>query len=255
PHVLRRLGCDVLTINSQYDGRFPGRLPEPTDENLGDLKNAVVSTDADLGVAHDGDADRTAAVDRDGEFVEPDRLLAMLAEHEGTDEVVAPLNTSMVVDSVVDVIRTKVGDVYVSEKLKKTDGVFGGEPSNSWVFAEETLCPDGVLAAAKICEMASEEAITDRLDGLSDYEVRRTSHGCENAMKEDVMRRVEESVSEEFGEYTDVDGVRVETGEGWFLIRPSGTEPLIRVTAEAETEESADSLLEEAEEVLKEALR
>jgi len=134
PRVLRRLGCDVVTVNCEYDGSFSARLSEPTDEHLDDLKEAVVAYDADLGLAHDGDADRIAAVDASGEYVEPDRLMAIFALWEGADSVVAPVNTSTVVDEVADVRRTAVGDVNVAEELKRGGGGFGGEPSNNWIF-------------------------------------------------------------------------------------------------------------------------
>ncbi len=254
PRVLRRLGCDVVTVNCEYDGGFSARLPEPTEEHLGDLKEAVVAYDADLGVAHDGDADRIAAVDASGKYVEPDRLMALFALWENADSVVAPVNTSTVVDEVADVRRTAVGDVNVAAELKRGGGGFGGEPSNNWIFPDETLTPDGVLAAAKLCALATEEALEDRLGELPPRFVRRGNFEVSDDRKPEVMSEVEERAEEEYGDYTAVDGVRVEVDGGWFLVRASGTEPKIRVTAEGETAERGDEIYDEAAALLQEAL-
>ncbi|MFB6283253.1 MAG: phosphoglucosamine mutase [Halobacteria archaeon] len=251
PKVLREIGCEVVTINCNPDGTFPGRLPEPTEENLGDLKEAVVAADADLGVAHDGDADRTAVVDSTGSYVQPDRLMAVFAESVDADEVVAPLNTSMVVDHVADVTHTKVGDVYVAEKLRETEAPFGGEPSNSWIFPRQTFCPDGVYAAAKAAEIASRNPFSERLQELPEYVIERGSLECDEERKAEVMDQVREDVCTEFDEYSTVDGVRADTEDGWFLVRPSGTEPLIRVTAQADSGKLADELYSYAEDVLR----
>jgi phosphoglucosamine mutase len=254
PHVLRRLGCDVKTVNCEYDGSFSARLPEPTDENLDDLKDAVVAYDADVGLAHDGDADRVAAVDSSGEYVEPDRLMALFALWEGAKRVVAPVNTSTVVDEVAEVTRTAVGDVNVAAEIKQNGGDFGGEPSNNWIFPDETLCPDGVLAGAKVCGLASERSLRERIDDLPPRYVRRGNFDVAEERKADVMSGVAERAEKEFGEFSTVDGVRVEVDGGWFLIRPSGTEPKVRVTVEGETEGRADSVYDEATSILKEAM-
>jgi phosphoglucosamine mutase len=254
PRVLRRLGCDVVTVNCEYDGTFSARLPEPTDENLDDLKDAVVAYDADLGLAHDGDADRVAAVDSSGEYVEPDSLMALFTRHEGAEEVVAPVNTSTVVDEVAEVRRTAVGDVNVAAELKENGGGFGGEPSNNWIFPEETFCPDGVLAAAKVAALASEEPLRESIDALPPRFVRRGNFDVAEKRKQDVMNGVEKKARDEYGDYSAVDGVRVEVDGGWFLVRPSGTEPKVRVTAEGETDERVEEVYEAATSLLKEAM-
>ena len=254
PRVLRRLGCDVKTVNCEYDGSFSARLPEPTDENLGDLKDAVVAYDADVGLAHDGDADRVAAVDSSGEYVEPDRLMALFALWEDADRVVAPVNTSTVVDEVADVTRTAVGDVNVAAEIKQNGGDFGGEPSNNWIFPDETLCPDGVLAGAKVCALASERSLRERIDDLPPRYVRRGNFEVSDDRKPDVMGGVAETADEEYGDFSSVDGVRVEVEGGWFLVRPSGTEPKVRVTAEGETDERVEEVYNEATTILREAM-
>lgn len=251
PRVLSAMGCSVYTVNCRFDGRFQNREPEPVDEHLTTLKQAVQAYDADVGVAHDGDGDRAAAVDSSGEYVEPDRLLAAFARHEDASHVVTPVNTSQVVDEVAEVTRTEVGDVAVARELKESGGVFGGEPSNTWIFPESTLCPDGVLAAAKLAEMA-DRGLESYLEDLPEYVTLRDSIGAPE--KDTVMENVEDRLTKRYGDLTTVDGVRVEVEDGWFLVRASGTEPLVRVTAEAESSERAEDLLEVAYATVEEAV-
>ncbi|WIV67180.1 phosphoglucosamine mutase [Natrialbaceae archaeon AArc-T1-2] len=252
--ALSELGCDVRTLNGQEDGAFPGRPSEPTRETLGTLAAVVANTGADLGVAHDGDADRMMAVDDTGTFVPKDVLLALFAreaarEGEG-DRVAAPVDTSLAVDDAVasvgaSLVRTRVGDVYVAERATDDDVVFGGEPSGAWIWPSETLCPDGPLAACKLVERVAERGpLSELVDTVETYPIRRTS--IEVADKDTVMDRVRERVADRYDEVDGLDGVRVDAGDGWFLLRASGTEPLVRVTAEAREGDRADELYEEA---------
>ncbi|HKW43913.1 MAG TPA: phosphoglucosamine mutase, partial [Thermoplasmata archaeon] len=137
PFLLREMGCEVVALNAQADGHFPGREPEPTEENLGLLKSTVVAVKADLGIAHDGDGDRMVAVDGRGHFVGGDALLALFARKEVRQGLVVPVDASMVLDDMlpgVHIWRTRVGDVYVAAELKRRAADFGGEPSGTWIF-------------------------------------------------------------------------------------------------------------------------
>ena len=252
--ALLRLGCDVQTLNATPDGRFPGRPSEPTAETCETLCSVVANTDADLGIAHDGDADRMMAVDETGSFVEGDELLALFAREEVADgaRVAAPLNTSLVVDDVLDtqgasLTRTKVGDVFVAEAAREEDVVFGGEPSGAWIWPDETLCPDGPLAACKLVELVETRGSLAALrEALASYPLRRTS--VETDEKSEVMVGVRDGVLETYDadQISTLDGVRVEHADGWFLVRASGTQPLVRLTAEARDAARADELLDEA---------
>ena len=247
PSALRRMGCEVVTLNCDHDGSFDARRPEPTEEAVGDLLDAVDEYDADLGVAHDGDGDRAAAVDDRGRYVPPDRLIALFAQHLGADTVVTTVGASRVVDAVADTERTPVGDTAVAQRLAETGAVFGGEPSNTYIFPEATLCPDGIHAAAVLAAMATEEPLSERLAGLPAYTVRRGTVDCPDDGKSDAMERVAARLPERVdGEVTTVDGVRVDGDDGWVLVRPSGTEPVIRLTVEADDEAVADDLFDRA---------
>lgn len=251
-------GADVETLNGRPDGRFPGRPSEPDEESLGALQAHVAATDADLGLAHDGDADRLMAVDETGAFVPGDVLLALFgASVAGPGERVAvPVDTSLAVaDHLatvgVSVTRTRVGDVYVAAATRTDDVVFGGEPSGAWIFPDETLCPDGPFAAVRLARMVADAGSMRALtDDVETYPLERDS--VEVADKGAVMAAVEEAVRGSYGtdEIDDIDGVRVNLDDGWFLVRASGTQPLVRVTAEAREPDSADALLAEAREIV-----
>ncbi|MDP2845437.1 MAG: phosphoglucosamine mutase [Candidatus Methanoperedens sp.] len=255
PYVLRRMGCRVITLNSQPDGFFPARAPEPVEKNLEMLKKATVAFWADLGIAHDGDADRMMAVDGLGRFVEGDKLLAFFGLRETKKSIAVPVDTSMMVDDVLKgrkVYRTRVGDVYVAEELKKRNADFGGEPSGSWIFPKVSLCPDGIYAAARLVEIVENEGRLDSLvDELPAYPMIRGTVACSNEKKEAVMGKIGNELKK-MGEVSSIDGIRVDTGEGWILVRPSGTEPKIRITAEARNE--VEKLYSKAEKIVKEAI-
>ena len=264
PTLFRELNCEVISLNSHLDGHFPGRDLEPTPENLAGLGAAVRSMGADLGLAHDGDADRIAAVDESGRVAQPDKLLALISAHqikrEG-DLVVTTVDASRAIDECVGrrggkIVRTKVGDVNVAMTLKERGGVFGGEPSGAWIFPEVHMVPDGPLAAVKILELldTTGENLSELLDGLPEYPTVREKLACPNERKAQTMRELETELLEGFPEalgMIKIDGIRLELKEGWVLIRPSGTEPYIRVTAEGGTLPHAGEIAHRAVEVLK----
>ena len=157
PIVLRKAGCEVLTLNSQPDGFFPGRMPEPSEANLSELMKVVKATGADLGIAHDGDADRMVAIDDEGKMADFDKLLALVSSKIG-GKIVTTVDASFCVDKCMkesdgEVIRTKVGDVHVAEAIVECNASFGGEPSGTWLHPDFCMCPDGILSALKVIEI------------------------------------------------------------------------------------------------------
>lgn len=260
--ALERLGCAVEAMNSEPDGSFPNRPSEPTAENCEALCERVAETDADLGIAHDGDADRMMAVDERGRFVPKDVLLALFAREaarEGT-RVAVPVDTSLVVEDELaklgaSVTHTRVGDVHVAERATESDVVFGGEPSGAWIWPDETLCPDGPLAACKLAATVAETPLSELVDGVVSPHLRREN--IETERKEAVMERMAAAVSEDYpdADLLTIDGVRVGFSDGWFLLRASGTQPLVRVTAESREKPRAEELLEVALELVDDAVR
>jgi phosphoglucosamine mutase len=258
PYLLQELGCQIITLNSQPDGHFPARNPEPNDQNLSLLKKAVVEFGADLGIAHDGDADRMMAVDEKGNFVSGDELLAIFGRFECEDKkgsVVVPVDTSMMVDDYLEgseIRRTRVGDVYVAEGIKQYGAIYGGEPSGSWIFPKISYCPDGIYAAAKLVEIVGEKKLSELRAELPVYATKRGALPCANEKKADFMKKVKAKL-EPLGKVLDIDGIRVELEDGWVLVRPSGTEAKVRITAEAR--ENVDGIYEMAEKIVTEALK
>jgi phosphoglucosamine mutase len=262
--ALRRLGHDVRTLNDRPDGSFPARPSEPTAENCHELSEFVAGEsysawetfDADLGIAHDGDADRMRAVTADGEFVAGDLLLALFAREAANpgDEVAVPVDTSLAVADLlesqgVSVSRTRVGDVYVAERAADSGVAFGGEPSGAWIWPDETLCPDGPLAACRLAALVARRKPLGRLlDEVETYPLRRGN--VETERKAEVVSGVRERVRESYDDVDTKDGVRVGTDDGWFLVRASGTQPLVRITAEARSESRADELFSKARQLV-----
>ncbi|MFB6156916.1 MAG: phosphoglucosamine mutase [Haloferacaceae archaeon] len=252
------LGAEVETLNANPDGRFPGRPSEPTAETCGSLCDAV-ARGADLGIAHDGDADRTMAVDERGRFVPGDALLATFAL-DATDPggtVVAPVNASLAVEDAlaardVSLERTPVGDVHVAERAAAVGAAFGGEPSGAWLWPDEVPCPDGPLAAVVLAALVAREGpLAEAVDDFDAYPIRRES--VETGRKDAVMGAVADLAAEEYGDVDRTDGVRVAVEDGWFLVRASGTQPLVRLTAEARSERRAHELLATARDLVERA--
>ena len=250
PYLLRKLGCEVVTLNCYPSGFFPHAI-EPIESNLGDLMRATREFGADLGIAHDGDGDRMMAVDDKGRFIPGDKLLALFAQEVGAKEVVTTIDASMTIDEMgFSVTRTKVGDTYVSEELKK-GGDFGGEPSGNWVFPDISLCPDGIYAAARLVAMAEQQKLSHLVDSIPCYPLLRGSISSEGV----VMSKLEQQlVAMEPLSINNSDGIKLSFTDGWLLIRASGTEPKIRVTAEAKDEARVRQLYDNGIRAIKECM-
>jgi len=249
PYLITKMGCEVIPLNCYPCGIFP-RDAEPVENNLGELMRAVKEHGADLGIAHDGDADRMMAVDGLGRFITGDKLLAILAQESRSKQIVTTVDASMSVEEIgLKIKRTKVGDPYVSEELKKWGG-FGGETSGAWVFPQISLCPDGIYAAAQITAIASRHKLSKLVDTIPSYPIIRgnvVNTGTDLTILKQKLITVLNPVS-----YDTVDGIKLNFRDGWLLIRPSGTEPKIRITAEAKTESAARQYFENGSRIIRE---
>ncbi len=250
PYLLRKLGCEVVALNCYPSGFFPHAI-EPTESNLGDLMRATREFGADLGIAHDGDGDRMMAVDDKGRFIPGDKLLALFAQAVGAKEVVTTIDASMVIDEMgFNVTRTRVGDNYVSEEVKK-GGDFGGEPSGNWVFPDISLCPDGIYAAARLVTMAGRQKLSQLVDSIPRYPLLRGSISSEGVAMSKLERQLKamEPLS-----VSNIDGIKLSFEDGWLLIRASGTEPKIRVTTEAKSEARVRQLYDKGIETIRQCI-
>ena len=254
PYLIRKLGCDVTTLNCQADGFFPGRDPEPIEENLQELISVVKELNADIGLAHDGDADRTICIDEKGNFVLGDKTFTlvekqMLKENNG-GTVVTTVATSQAIYDVAEefngkVIATAVGDLLVARKLKDEDGLFGGEENGGLIFPDFVYGRDAVMTVAKILETIAKEkkTLSELVSELPVYYASKMKIECSDDQKEFVMN----SIADEIQTTTDfeldlTDGVKILKDDGWVIIRPSGTEPIFRCFAESDSQEKADEM-------------
>ena len=238
PYLLRRLGCEVISLHCNPSGYFPRGI-EPTLENLSTLVAVVKAVGADLGLAHDGDGDRLTVVDEKGDWVSGDKLLCLLALNCKAEKVVTTVDATLALDGLgLEVARVRVGDAFVSEAMKG-GGDFGGEPSGTFIFPKVSYCPDGIYAAVKVAELACGGRLSAQLERIPSYPVIRGSFPSERGLMLDIAEKLvkDNSVSVSYE-----DGIRLTFEDGWLLVRPSGTEPRIRVTAEARTEARAQEL-------------
>lgn len=260
PLVFRKAGCEVTTLNSQPDGFFPGRNPEPNAENLQNLMKTVVAIGADLGIAHDGDADRMITVDENGEISPFDSLLALMAK-EFDGDIVTTVDAGLCMDESVkgDVIRTAVGDVNVAEVIIEKDAAFGGEPSGTWLHPDFCMCPDGILSGLRMAELVSKKGkLSKLLDEIPSYPNVREKITCTKEAKVKVMENMEDLLKASFDDIVEVnslDGVRLTfADDSWVLVRPSGTEDYIRITLESRSAERAEEIKETCVKIINENL-
>ncbi len=239
PSLLRDAGVKIITVNANPSGHF-ARPSEPLKENLGYISEMIRKTGADCAVVHDGDADRMMAFDNKGRYINGDHLLMLFAGYLDAKRVVTTSDASMIIDEIAEVRRTPVGDAYVSEKLLSW-GDIGGEPSGAWIFPKISYCPDGPFAAALFCEIASRWDVAEKIDAMPSYPILRESFASQSARE----------TLQALGATSPTDGIRVSEEDGWYLIRASGTEPKIRITAEGKNLQNAKTLLAKAKDRIK----
>ncbi len=243
PTILKLYGYEVIEINSEPDGEFPNRNPEPNEENLKETAKLVKKYKCDIGFCHDGDADRMMVIDDKGEVVDFDKFLIFLcksiAETNKNKTVVTTVDTSMAAENYLKgfkIIRSKVGDVFVANEAKKYNACFGGEPSGSYIFPEFGMWPDGIYAIFKTLEALERDGrkISEILKEIPKPPMERTKIKCPNSKKEEVMKKIPIPSQ---GEILTKDGLLMKTKDSQILIRPSGTEEYIRINVEAQTKE------------------
>jgi len=258
PDLFKEVGVKSILINAQPDGHFPAGNPEPDNESLKRLAKIVRKTKANIGFGFDGDGDRMMAVTEKGRVPKPDLVLAAYAKYivslNGGGTIVTHVGTSMCIDEAVTavggkVVRSKVGDVYLTETMLEHGAIFGGEPVGAWIHPDINMCPDGLLSALRLMLAleAEEKTISEFISDIPDYPLIRNKIDCPNQKKEKTMEKIVKEYKDKFGKIKNesiIDGLRFETSDGWVLIRPSGTEPYLRITVEAKDSKRADKLME-----------
>jgi phosphomannomutase/phosphoglucomutase len=246
PTLFRELGCRVITVNAQPDGHFPGRRPEPVEDNLSDLGRLVRSSEADIGIAHDGDADRAIFFDERGEFVEGDAALAALAAEELSEDDVAvsAVNASQRLVDVADdagaaLRMTPIGSTHLITEIRDRQAEgrsvpIAGEGNGGIIFPTYRIARDGAYTAARFCELLTDQPASELVAAYDDYDnVRRNVEYASESEREAMIRAIEQTAGDATATLDQTDGYRLNFDDGWVLARPSGTEPVIRVYAEA----------------------
>jgi phosphomannomutase/phosphoglucomutase len=260
------MGCRVVTINGQTDGNFPGRGPEPTPALLKDLSDAVRSYNADLGVAYDGDGDRSLFCDENGVIYWGDRTGSMLVDHLLSKHVGGAVATTVSTSSLVEmvaanhgshVIWTTVGSVDVSHAMVNNNAPLGLEENGGFFYGPHIPVRDGAMTTALVLETLAfkHESFSTALSHLKTFYQKKSKFECPNEKKRNVMLILEEKSSKE-GKIDRTDGLKIWIDDkSWILLRPSGTEPLIRVFAESDVEEKLESIYQKYEAIVENAIK
>jgi phosphomannomutase/phosphoglucomutase len=263
PMLLREIGCKVISLNGQLDGDFPGRNPEPTPETLVDLKETVMSVGADIGIAHDGDADRATFVDETGRHLWGDESFAIVASRvlsrKKGSTLVTPVSSGRLIEDIVKQAGAKidwtiVGSVVVSHRLDETGAELGGEENGGIFYPPHQSVRDGAMTAAQVIEIMAVEGkkLSEIVAELPTYFSSKIKVPVP-AEKKTALLNALIGLTEGKDRIT-IDGVKLMFDDGWTLMRPSGTEPLWRCFSEASTQKRADELASEGRSLIESAM-
>ena len=257
PLVCKKLGCKVIVINGNMDGEFPARGSEPTPDNLGVLAETVRSAKANFGVAYDGDGDRSIFCDDAAAIYLGDKTGALLvkhllaSKHKGS-EVVCPVNTSMVLSKVAEqagskIVYTKVGSVEVSREMVKRKYQIGLEENGGFMYGALNEVRDGAMATALALDMlaASSKSFSEHVAELPKTYQHKSKFACSSR---EVVDNIVKACIEHGNpkKVETVDGAKIWIDEDtWIMVRPSGTEPLIRMYGESTDKSLLDSKVDE----------
>ena len=253
PAIFARLNCELIPMYFELDGTFPNHEANPLEEStLSDLKQAIKDQKADLGLAFDGDADRCFLVDERGVAVNPSALTALIAHRELVKRpgstIIYNLISSRAVQEVIDEnggvgVRSRVGHSYIKKLMAETGAIFGGEHSGHFYFKEFWRADSGALAALHAIAALGESDNT-MSELLSPYN-RYVISGEINSVVSDstvATERVEQSYALQEVAIDHLDGLTVNGESWWFNLRPSNTEPLLRLNVEASTQAQMESI-------------
>lgn len=254
-NVLQSLGCRGESIHNYRDAFFGGSMPDPSENNLSQLKERVLATGADLGIALDGDGDRFGIIDRTGKFFTPNEILALLLEHMIVNRgekgpVARTCATTHMLDRIseangMELKETKVGFKYIGQKLLHEGALLGGEESGGMSIRGHVPEKDGILGACLVIELLTAAGVS--LTEVEEQLFGKYGKMVSSRLDIKVDRQEKERVLEELKDFSpsrldgrwvakriDIDGTKLVAEDGsWVLIRPSGTEPIFRIYAEA----------------------
>jgi len=249
PTIIEKLGGSVLLVNGEIDGRFPGRLPEPTPEHLQETSRIMRAMHVDFGVAHDGDGDRAVFLDEYGKVCWGDHTFALVVqdflENSPGQKIVTPISSSQIIEEIAEkhggeVVYTPVGSVYVSNLMLKINAKLGGEENGGIFYSPHVAARDGGITAAWIYKILSEtrKPLSSLVAELPKSYIVKDRIPCPDSIKDDVTAAIRSLPHK--GKALEIDGIKLWIPpRSWILIRPSGTEPIFRILAEAPTKGKA----------------
>jgi phosphomannomutase/phosphoglucomutase len=253
PDLCKILNCETFLVNEKIDGTFPGRGSEPTPQNLSELSKSVMENNANVGIAFDGDGDRSIFCDDNGDILTGDKSALVLVRHllekNPSSLVVTCLNSSSNIEILADkfnskVIRTKVGSVEVSRKMVPIDALIGYEENGGFMYGKHNQVRDGCMTLALMLDLlaSSEKSLSAEIASLPPS---FTTKDKVSGSPEKISKLIS-SLKEEFPNSDTSDGIKIAIdSKNWVMIRPSGTEPIARIYIEAESQEKLDNLLSE----------
>ena len=262
PTLCKEFGCDVITVNETIDGKFPGRGSEPTPENLDQLSKAVIENGADFGIAFDGDGDRSIFCDDKGVILTGDKsallFVKYLLEKNPGSTVVTCLNSGSNIEVLAEqtnskVIRTKIGSVEVSRKMVSIDALIGFEENGGFMFGKHNQVRDGAMTLALALDLLSnsDKPISEHIASMPASFTTKGKISCNN---EEAIKLIQKLESQNPNADT-TDGIKITFDpRNWVMIRPSGTEPIVRIYAEASSKEKLDEFMSEYTEKIKSIL-
>jgi phosphomannomutase/phosphoglucomutase len=251
PILCKEFGCKIFQINEKIDGRFPGRGSEPTPDNLQKLSKTVRQNKADLGIAFDGDGDRSIFCDNRGEILSGDKSALLLTnfilKKSPKSKVVTCLNSSSVIEAIASktkskVIRTKVGSVEVSRRMVPEKALVGFEENGGFMYGKHNQVRDGCMALALMLDLLahSDKSLTEELNSIPKSFTTKDKVLCTKQQANKVITQLKK----EHKNHDTTDGIKIIIDEkNWVMIRPSGTEPIARIYAESDSQQRLDGLM------------
>jgi len=251
PMFCKMLGCEVFVINEKIDGKFPGRGSEPTPENLQELSQTVLDNHANLGVAFDGDGDRSLFCDSNGEILTGEKSALLLTRHilekNPNSTVVTCLNSGSSIESIAEstnsrVVRTKIGSVEVSRKMVSMNALIGFEENGGFMYGKHNQVRDGIMTLALVLDLIalSGKTISEEIATLPPSFTTKDKISCSS----DEAKKIVDILKQENPNANIEDGIKISFDEkNWVMVRPSGTEPIVRIYAEAVSKKDLDKIM------------